>query len=191
LPLAGAFIAITTSAFIIANKLKNLWALGEKAVFGVLALTVIVLVVATHARNIVWQDNLTLWEDAAKKSPGKPRVHNNLGLAYAAKGLRDDAIKHYKIALELAPDFAEAHNNIGVAYALNHLSNIAIGHYRIALRLKPDYVDAHFNLAMQYLDKGDLDNARKIFEAMLQISPHNSQALHFLNYIANRQASSR
>ncbi len=119
------------------------------------------------------------------------RVHNGLGLAYAAKGLRDDAIKHYKIALELAPNFAKAHNNIGLAYALNGLSDIAIDHYRIALSLKPDYVDAHFNLAMQYLNKGDLDNARKIFEAMLQISPNNSKALHFLNYIANRQASSK
>lgn len=37
----------------------------------------------THHRNAVWGDTLTLYKDAVKKAPNKPRNQGNLGVAYA------------------------------------------------------------------------------------------------------------
>ena len=42
------------------------------------------LALGTYNRNKVWQSELTLWQDGIEKSPGNPRVMNNLGLAIKA-----------------------------------------------------------------------------------------------------------
>ena len=42
------------------------------------------LALGTYNRNKVWQSELTLWQDGMEKSPGNPRVMNNLGLALKA-----------------------------------------------------------------------------------------------------------
>src|SRR5499433_1229898 len=58
----------------------------------------------TFARNEVWRTPLSLWEDALAKSPGKSRVHTNLGTALQLDGRIDDAIAHYCKALEIDPN---------------------------------------------------------------------------------------
>ena len=40
------------------------------------------LTALTHSRNQAWVSEITLWKDAATKSPEKPRTWTNLGLAY-------------------------------------------------------------------------------------------------------------
>ncbi|MBI5893435.1 MAG: hypothetical protein HZB79_07280 [Deltaproteobacteria bacterium] len=52
--------------------------------------------ITTYFRNIIWNDELTLWEDVVKKSPEKARGHSDLGLAYY-KGQLNDAIKRITI----------------------------------------------------------------------------------------------
>ena len=52
-----------------------------------------------------------------KSSPTTLDAHNNLGIALAGRGQVDEAIAHYRKALEIKPDYAEAHNNLGIALA--------------------------------------------------------------------------
>ncbi len=44
------------------------------------------LATATYSRGLVWQSEKTLWAEAARKSPGLPRPHINLGLEYQREG---------------------------------------------------------------------------------------------------------
>jgi tetratricopeptide (TPR) repeat protein len=46
---------------------------------------------ATAQRNIVWQDNLTLYQDTVKKSPDSALARNELALALLAKGRTGEA----------------------------------------------------------------------------------------------------
>lgn len=46
--------------------------------------------------------------------PRNPRPYNNLGVAYAAAGRKEDARAQYKKALELDPAFAEAVKNLAI-----------------------------------------------------------------------------
>jgi tetratricopeptide (TPR) repeat protein len=64
---------------------------------------VLILTGATYARNRVWGDEVTLWQDVVKKSPRKARGDNNLGNAYRSLGNFDEAIKQYQFALQLDP----------------------------------------------------------------------------------------
>ena len=71
---------------------------------GSLAL-VVLLCLATTARNALYHDAVLLWSDAVQKSPDKARPHNNLGHAYAQQGKWDLAIEEFRIALTLQPDY--------------------------------------------------------------------------------------
>jgi len=53
--------------------------------------------------NQAWRDPVAMWEDAARKSPGKARVHWNLGKAYFEKRDYDRARAATERALALDP----------------------------------------------------------------------------------------
>ena len=45
---------------------------------------------ATTGRNLVWQDNVTLFQDTVRKSPDFPPARNELGMALREKGRSED-----------------------------------------------------------------------------------------------------
>ena len=47
-----------------------------------LIILIIVFSFLTVQRNIVWRNDLSLWNDAVAKSPLSARAHDNLGLAW-------------------------------------------------------------------------------------------------------------
>ncbi len=66
----------------------------------------------TVARNHDYRSEVALWERTALLSPGKPRVHNNLGYAYQQAGEPGKARRSYETALRLDPEFAKARGNL-------------------------------------------------------------------------------
>ncbi|MBI4690087.1 MAG: tetratricopeptide repeat protein [Nitrospirae bacterium] len=141
---------------------------------------IVVLTIAAYQRNIVWKDEVSLWEDAASKSSKKDRVHNNLGRAYGDEGRFDEAIKQFKTAIGLNPYFARAHNCLGAAYQAKGLIDSAINHYQIAIKLKPNDPDPRYNLGRIYFDRGNMDVARREFKEVLRINPSYYEAQRFL-----------
>ena len=75
-----------------------------------------------------------------RRGPQQPRQ------CHGGPRTADEAIKHYRKALEIKPDYAEACNNLGNAMAARGRIGEAIEHYRKALEIKPDYAEAHNNL---------------------------------------------
>lgn len=71
-----------------------------------------ILGAATVTRNRVYATEISLWEDTARKSPEKARVHNNLGYAYQLAGRYPDARRAYLRALALDPGHARARSNL-------------------------------------------------------------------------------
>jgi tetratricopeptide (TPR) repeat protein len=129
-----------------------------------LALLVILLFMysfATYQRNLVWQDNMSLWTDIVKKSPSKARGYNELGVAYHKVGEIDNAIMQYKESLSLNPFSANTHNNIAVSYFDKGLVDKAISHFKHAIEINPSHADAHYNLGVAYGDKGFIDMANE------------------------------
>lgn len=76
-----------------------------------------ILVLFTVSRNEVYRSEVSLWEETARLSAGKARVHNNLGFAYHMAGEPDRAIPAYRQALRIDPGFRLARGNLAQAEA--------------------------------------------------------------------------
>ena len=129
------------------------------------------LSIATYQRNMVWRDELTLWEDVIKKSSNKARGYNNVGYSYSLQGKLEQSVLLYKTALRLQPDNLHAHINLGADYS--KLGNIdgAFDEYKTALRLNPDNARAHYNIGYVYEKKGLLNEAISEYKAAIKLKP--------------------
>jgi tetratricopeptide (TPR) repeat protein len=79
----------------------------------------------------------------------------------AAQGHTDDAIAHYRRAIELNPRLAEAHKSLGGLLASLGRSVDAIEHYRAALRLRPSSPAVSSHLAWLLANKSDATPAER------------------------------
>lgn len=88
---------------LIAVDLLSRVKLERKALAAACSAVVLILAVVTHARAEVWSSARSLWEDTARKSPEKPRVHFQLASAYcgpACGGAQDQQAPRCDLAVQ-------------------------------------------------------------------------------------------
>ena len=103
--------------------------IGQGSRTAVLAVVVILFTGMAYERNGLWFTMLTIWQDAAAKSPGKSRVHNNLGNCYILADKHFRGIEEYRRAVALDSNNSEAYYNLGVNYENVGLMNQAVYYY--------------------------------------------------------------
>jgi len=168
------------------------------------AVSVAVLLLAlTCHRNTVWTSELSIWQDALRKSPGKARPHLSVGNAFAGLGQTDKAIAEDRAAINISPNYADAHYNLGLQYSRKGWVDKAIDEYRTALEINPDFAyakdnlgrlldnsvenlrhaiksdpdnaTAYYNLGHALVIKGDLDEAVRQLEAASRLKPEDPE----------------
>lgn len=174
LPSAGAAIAASAAIFFIMKRFSRAIDAGR-----ILAAACVILVlplsVSAYMRNGVWNNEVTLYEDAVAKSPAKERVRYNLAWAYHRTGELDKAIEQYNEALRLDPEKNKTHYNLGLIYRDRGEKPLAERHFTEALRIKPDPA-GHYNLAMLYHSGGELDKAISSYEKAITGRPDYEDA---------------
>jgi tetratricopeptide (TPR) repeat protein len=148
----------------------------EKLCIPLLCALVIIGAYWTFERNRVWKDDLTIWTDTVKKSPGKVRPHINLGKALENRDMLDVALNHYSIAARINPDNAKTYYNMGNALAKKGQTEEAIAHYHKALKLDPLSPEAHNNLGLELARQGNAIEAVKYYLNALKLNPDYAAA---------------
>lgn len=98
------------------------------------------------ALQLQGKDAFEALQKTVQLAPNDAEAHGNLGTAWQARGMYDQAVDSYTRALELNPDFVEAHGNLAAALQAQGKLEQAEQAYRQALALRPDYAKGHFNL---------------------------------------------
>ena len=147
---------------------------GQSVVFCVLIIVLFPLFCGlTHARNRVWLNEVSLWEDAAEKSPNKARVHKNYGkgLLTVAYGSSEKAKREFEAAIRLDPDWAVSYHDLGVCYWQEEDYQRAVTLGLEAIQRKPKYKDALYLLGTSYKKLHQWDKAREYLERLIGMSP--------------------
>jgi len=120
-------------------------------------------------------------------------AEDNLGHALMAKGNVDEAIPHFKRALDLGPETADYHTNLGIALAKKGRMADAIPHFERALALSPNAVDAHYYLGKALVMSGRAVEGLAYWRQALRKDPDNLQVLNDTAWVlaTSRDASLR
>jgi tetratricopeptide (TPR) repeat protein len=103
------------------------------------------------------------------------------------EGKRDEAIKHYQKALQIAPEFYKAHNNLGSDYLSKSNLAGARKEFELASRLNQSDAAAYFNLSNVSILLGDLVEARRYLEEGKHREPDSALGC-FLEGTLNQRA---
>lgn len=159
--------------------------LGGKVVIGWLMFAAALGVFAfkTVERNREYGSAMSIWQTVVERAPQNHRGHNNLGVALAAAGELDRAMKHYIEALRIHPDYTDALINLGNALTSREDWGQAIAHYRHALSVKPEIAELHYNLARALAATGQTAGAVEHYVEALHINPDYIKALNNLGVV--------
>jgi tetratricopeptide (TPR) repeat protein len=165
LPLA----AVVTAFVLAAHRL-----LGPRVRWVVLAVALAALA-GTVRRNQDYRDELSIWSDTAMKRPHSPRAQTDYADALAHAGRLDEAIDHFRLALQLTPGISQIHFNL--AQALRERGRLAesIPEYQAALRLQPSYADAQINLAAVLAKMGRREEAQALLGRAVALEADDAQ----------------
>ena len=183
LPQIGLCLSVTWGiAQLTAPWRHRRWVCGAASLLAVLVLMGLAWRQTSH-----WRDNETLWTHVLASTANNYRAHNNLGVVMAERGAIDEAIAHYRKALEIRPSSAEALNNLGVALAGRGEVDEAIADYQKALRIEPDDAKTHNNLGIALANRGRMDEAIAHYRKALEIKPDSAKAHFNLGLALDRQ----
>lgn len=119
----------------------------------------------------------TRLDQALKKFPNDPVLHNFSGVLAAQQGRYGEAEAAFRKAIQLAPGYAGAYLNLGRLYQEHAAADESAGRkgiqtYESLLRLDPENAEANYQLATLLVREGDHARAR----LHLQRLPEDLQA---------------
>jgi tetratricopeptide (TPR) repeat protein len=132
--------------------------------------------VVTIERNRVFKNELTLWNDAARKSPNKIRTTINLVGAYYSLHLYDQAISTSLEVLKKDPRNSEFYTKLGVFYMLRGEYDQAKEKFERSIEIKRFNPKAHNNLGVIYLQTNEPDRAVEEFKQALSYHSDYAEA---------------
>lgn len=119
-----------------------------------------------------------------RQFPKKAVKEFEQAVAADRKGSRNDAIRHYEKALQIAPDFYQAHNNLGSDYLSKSDFSAARKQFEQAVRLNQSDAAAYFNLSNICILMSELPAARRYLDEGMRRQPDSALG-HFLEGTLN------
>lgn len=151
-------------------------AAGRKAFWRAGLVLALVLVLGLYAlrtvtRNRDWRNDIILYTRTLALAPDALLIHNNLGLAYWARGDLRAAEQEWQAVLRADPNSRVDLDYLGMLYGRQTRYGEAETLLRRALELWPNDTEAHLNLGTVYAETGHIDLAEKHFRAAAALAP--------------------
>jgi tetratricopeptide (TPR) repeat protein len=100
-----------------------------------------------------------------------------LGNTFLLENNNDEAIVHYKKAIEIDPNYKDAYYNLGNCYQEN---DEAIIHYKKVLELDSNYKEAYYNLGICYQETKNNDEAIIHYKNAIELDSNYKKAYNNL-----------
>ena len=110
------------------------------------------------------------------KEPQSRDTLINLSAIYFEKGDLEEGMKYFKRLDEKSLEDPSIFYNIGILLFKNNQIIMAIDYLKKCLTLDPNYVKGYYQLALANLNKGDLEEAKKNFQKVIELEPESEKA---------------
>lgn len=144
-----------------------------KSCFVLAGITMLVFASLTFNRNGLWKDQLSLYEDNLKKSPGSFSLRVNLGNVYSNRGMLKEAMEQFDSAIKLRPGHYRGYLNKAVIYSKKELWDDAILYYDKAVRLNPEDFLPYYYKGLVYERERDFKQAALYVEKAVKLNREN------------------
>jgi tetratricopeptide (TPR) repeat protein len=156
--------------------------LQRKSLAAVCSAVVVALAVAAHARAEVWSSARNLWEDTARKSPNKARVHFQLATAYCGPACGgslqeqttprcDLAVQEYQRATQLQTPGYDLLVDWGAAYDCLNQPDKALEKLREAAALQ-NTAHVYTQIAKVYAEHQNWSSALEALATAEKLDPN-------------------
>src|SRR5438477_6772165 len=131
----------------------------------------LILGALTFHQSAKYHDLITLYQATLTQNPKCWMAEYNLGLALKNQGQLDEAIAHYRRAINIWPGYVEAHYNLGGAYIEKGETDEALAEYRRAIEIRPEEADSHNNYGSALRELNQFDQAESEYKRALSLRP--------------------
>lgn len=176
-----AYLASIGFCIALAELLTTITNIYRRTGAAVIAVVMLAGGALTVMRNNVYASPLLLWEDAAKKSPGKYRPLVNLSSAYMENGDPAKAVASAREAITLwkasgsrNDNILTAYLNLAAAYGTDQKAEDAL---KSVEKASAQSVDYHAALGALYMNQGRFSEALASFKKALALSPQSAAYL--------------
>ena len=170
LPCYGLCLGVVSSLFYLKKR---------RHAYMIFGLIVCVLSFLTFQRNSVWATEIKLWEDVVRKSPNKPRAHNNLAISYLKNKQYDEALKHFNTTIDLTSgQYRLIYYNRGSLYLMTQQPIKAIQDFSHSLQMHPDHVSTYIKRGIAYRWTGQQQRSLEDFNYLITKSKAIAKGYH-------------
>jgi tetratricopeptide (TPR) repeat protein len=169
-PMVGILIAIVWSGHaLLVNSPRKLRTAGFAT-----AIVLAVLATATVFQIQYWKNTITLFSHDLDVTHANDTALVNLGVAYYELGRNDDALKLYRLAVEINPHYADVYKNIALALEKTGKSDEALAQYKKAVEVNPKSADLQHSLAEALTAHGNKEQAVEHYSEAVRLQPEKA-----------------
>jgi tetratricopeptide (TPR) repeat protein len=131
-------------------------------------------------------DALDLIQNLLNINPDTAIIYSIKGVCLSSKGLYDQAIKQYELALKITPNDGEIYYNLANTLVKKDQSEnltLAVKYYLKSLKIQPNNIDVINNLGITYSYLEQLELASDCFNQSIQLISQNPIAYYNLGLV--------
>lgn len=175
IPTIGLSIMVGWAVSNIAQRYRS-----KNAILTVLTAVVAVLMFSgTQSQVRYWKDSISLSARALEVTKDNYMMERIYASALVDAGRQDQAISHYKRAIQLNDRYANGFNNLGLIYMDKDQTDLALDYFAEALRRDhPHPEQVYSNIATTYAQIENFDLAMEYFDKALAIKADYFEAFN-------------
>lgn len=189
LPSCFLFVPVAAGIMGLLDACRERNKLIYRAIITFVAFVIVGFGAGTYIRNLAWQSEKSLWEDAVVKAPNSGRAWHNLALShYVPAGRLEEALVLFRKALTLEKNNVQQealiYSNMAACYYYRGDYKEAARYWTQSLSIRRDNPKVKYQLSLALIRMGDFESASTNLAQLAARYPQKAEVLNLSGILA-------